>query len=297
MDDLIAALIRGCHLGSGIGLFGILAFAGVVGAPACRAAEAAGGASVEPLARQWLHGARWSGLAVAATSLLDLGRQATVVTENGWMASLAPPILGAVLTQTRYGRIWLMRLALLGGVMVVLAWRPSAGRGPDRRLAVALVLAGGSLAAVGAAGHAASARWWPWAAIGVDAVHLLATGAWLGGLVPFVLLLQWAGSAGDRVALAAAAAATRRFLSVGLTAMTILAGTGAFNLWEHVPSVPALLGTSYGHWLALKLGLWGLLLGIAARSRWVVKPAPAGRGEGRWRDRPGGHRGIRAGLA
>jgi len=172
MDDLIAALIRGCHLGSGIGLFGILAFAGVVGAPACRAAEAAGGASVEPLARQWLHGARWSGLAVAATSLLDLGRQATVVTENGWMASLAPPILGAVLTQTRYGRIWLMRLALLGGVMVVLAWRPSAGRGPDRRLAVALVLAGGSLAAVGAAGHAASARWWPWAAIGVDAVHL-----------------------------------------------------------------------------------------------------------------------------
>ena len=99
MDDLIAALIRGCHLGSGIGLFGILAFAGVVGAPACRAAEAAGGASVEPLARQWLHGARWSGLAVAATSLLDLGRQATVVTENGWMASLAPPILGAVLTQ------------------------------------------------------------------------------------------------------------------------------------------------------------------------------------------------------
>ena len=125
----------------------------------------------------------------------------------------------------------------------------------------------------------------------------LATRAWLGGLVPFVLLLQWAGSAGDRVALAAAAAATRRFLSVGLTAMTILAGTGAFNLWEHVPSVPALLGTSYGHWLALKLGLWGLLLGIAARSRWVVKPAPAGRGEGRWRDRPGGHRGIRAGLA
>jgi putative copper export protein len=57
-------------------------------------------------------------------------------------------------------------------------------------LQVAAVLAGGSLAALGAAGHAASAPSWPRLAIAVDATHLLATGAWLGGLVPFVLFLQ-----------------------------------------------------------------------------------------------------------
>jgi peroxiredoxin len=90
--------------------------------------------------------------------------------------------------------------------------------------------------------------------------------------VPFVLFLQWAGSSGDRVGLVAAAAAIRRFSGLGLVAMTILTGTGVFNLWEHVPSVPALLGTPYGHWLSVKLGVGGLLLGVAAGNRWIVKP-------------------------
>jgi putative copper export protein/mono/diheme cytochrome c family protein len=270
--DLVAVLVRLIHLASAVLLFGILAFAWLVGGPALRPDRAATSTRADALGRQWRRGARWTLLATVGSALLDLWRQSTVVTAQGWGASLTVPIVTAVLTQTRYGTIWLVRQALLGGVAVALGRRRWRRDGSDRRQGAAAVLAGASLAALAAAGHAASAPSWPPLAIAVDAAHLIATGAWLGGLLPFARLLLWAGAGRDREGLEVAAIATRRFSGLGLVAMTTLASTGVFNLWEHVPSIPALMGTAYGHWLSLKLGVWLLLLGTAAGSRWRVKP-------------------------
>jgi putative copper resistance protein D len=64
----------------------------------------------------------------------------------------------------------------------------------------------------------------------------------------------------------AAAAAAERFSRLGLAAVTTLAVTGAFAIWNQVGSVPAFLGTAYGRWLAVKLVLFATLIPLAARN-------------------------------
>src|SRR5262249_56362349 len=73
---------------------------------------------------------------------------------------------------------------------------------------------------------------------------------------------------GDR----AGGAMSRRFSVLGLGAVTTLPATGAYATWVQVASLPAFLGTGYGRWLLLKLGLFSILLGVAAVNLFVINP-------------------------
>jgi putative copper resistance protein D len=209
-----------------------------------------------------------------ACSLLDLWRQTAVATGTGLRASLTPAALGAVLLTTQYGAVWLARQALLvlaGGLLLLADEERDARDWLAHRLQ-----AGGlsalSLAIIGAAGHAASAQELPGVAIAVDAVHLLATGVWLGALGPLAVLLQQSRGLPEPTRTALAAVATRRFSRLGLASVLALVATGLFNTWEHVNSLPALVGTAYGRWLLLKVGLLLPLVVIAAVNHLVLKP-------------------------
>jgi putative copper resistance protein D len=103
-----------------------------------------------------------------------------------------------------------------------------------------------------------------------DGLHLLAAGAWLGGLVSLFYLVARAGksSAGD----AEAAYAALRFSAMGYIAVATLVGSGLLNSWYLVGSF-ANLATPYGQLLLVKLALFTGMLGFASVNRFLIVPA------------------------
>jgi copper transport protein len=115
-------------------------------------------------------------------------------------------------------------------------------------------------------------------AVGVDWLHLLATVAWVGGLL--ALAVTAAGAARHEAEAAALPHVPRRFSRLALTCVCVLAATGAYNAYLHVPSLASLAATQYGQVLLAKLGLIAMVLAIARVSRRRVealtRPGPPG---------------------
>ncbi len=103
-----------------------------------------------------------------------------------------------------------------------------------------------------------------------DAAHLLAAGAWIGGLVPLgSILLGY--SMGDSEPSVDVDRILLRFSSMGYVAVATLIASGLINSWLLVGSVSNLLTTLYGQILLVKLGLFGAMLALAAANRfWLV---------------------------
>ena len=203
----------------------------------------------------------WSALAVAIAS------------GAAWLALLAADIYGApvvavclhgglweVLTGTRFGAVWSGRLAIAAALALMLLW--PAARWLQLAAAAALIAL---LAFVGHAGatpgdagqlHLAS-----------DVVHLIAAGAWLGGLPPLALLLA---SAGQPKGLAGRAA--RRFSTLGIAGVAALLASGIVNSWMLLSGPRDLIATDYGRLLFLKIGLFVAMLAIAAVNRFHLTP-------------------------
>jgi len=106
--------------------------------------------------------------------------------------------------------------------------------------------------------------------IASDAAHLLAAGAWLGGLVPLgFILLEY--SRGDREPIVDVDRVLMRFSSMGYVAVVTLIVSGLVNSWFLVGSVSSLLKTPYGQILLGKLALFAAMLALAAANRfWLV---------------------------
>ena len=115
--------------------------------------------------------------------------------------------LTKLLTETRFGQVWLWRGALLLVAMLSLL-------SIDRRIAwIRLLAASAFLAAIAGVGHS-GARLGAigWLQLCADVAHLLAAGLWLGSLPALALLLM-------RREPARASDATRRFSSFGIVAI------------------------------------------------------------------------------
>src|SRR5262249_60622524 len=101
----------------------------------------------------------------------------------------------------------------------------------------------------------------------------------IGGLVPLTAFLArvraWF-SLGET-----AVCVVRRFSTLSLCCVSVLVVSGISNSWLLVGSIHAFFTTPYGRLLLLKLTLFGILIAIGARNRFLImaKPlrAPAGR--------------------
>ena len=93
-----------------------------------------------------------------------------------------------------------------------------------------------------------------------DVLHVLAACAWMGGLAGVLFL----GRRGGAASLGAdpLPGLVQAFSPVAVASVTILALTGVFASWAHVPSVGALLEDPYGRRLLLKLGFVAVVLGL-----------------------------------
>jgi putative copper resistance protein D len=273
--SILLALSRFVHLGSLALLLGAFAFLLVVARPAFRASGESAREELTRFDRRLLRLAVWSLLTAFVSAVLWLAIQTAEMSGRAFWQALRPEIVGTVLFQTQFGRVWQLRLALgvlLAGFLLFREGERDAKDWIALRLEGAL-LGGGLIAALTWAGHAAATEGTlrpPHLA--ADVVHLLATGVWLGGLLPLALLLRSARRSLTPMWATITREATRRFSLLGLVSVASLILSGLVNSWVLVGSIAGLVGTPYGRLLLVKLALLFLATALAAINLLYLKP-------------------------
>ncbi|MEV6580393.1 copper resistance protein CopC [Streptomyces sp. NPDC051582] len=259
-------------------LYGVLryvAYSGLallVGAAAFASVCWPAAGSVRPVRRTLALG--WVALTASTVALLLL--RGPYEAAGPLTSAFDVALLGRTVTG-RPGAALVARLLLLALAAVLFgrwARRPGAGD-PGVRVRMAGALLAAALAVTWAAAEHASAGIQVALAMPVAALHLLAMGVWLGGLVTLLLLLRRRGSEGREVP----ASAIGRFSALAFGAVAVLVGTGVYQSWRQVGSWQALSTTSYGKTLLVKVAAVVLVLCVASFSRrWtarLVHEAPA----------------------
>lgn len=272
MPELTIA-VRFLHLAASmlpLGIFTFLYLAGTLAAKRVGIPAQARFAEFEQ--SQWRILA-WSLAVILFSGLAAFALQAANMSGLPLAQSLTPGILAAVLA-TQYGKAWLLRQTLLFLLAIVTAQLMQPERRQTQRLRgagfglAAALLGAGALTGHAAAGDGALLL----LHLHMDALHLLAAGAWLGALVPLAQLLEACRYADAGWARALAQEAARRFSLLGLAAVGTLIFTGIFNAWMLVGDPEALVSTAYGRLLLIKLGLLVPLLALAATNLLYIRP-------------------------
>jgi copper transport protein len=144
---------------------------------------------------------------------------------------------------------------------------------PRRSTFIALgVVAAMAMLAHVLAGHAAAPSSFRWLNMLAQWVHMMAVGAWVGGLAWLLLGIRGAG----RVDRAEAVGRYSQIAAAGLGAVVV---TGLARASVEIASPASLLDTSYGRTLVAKLCLVALLAGLGALNRFRLVPALKARDE------------------
>jgi copper resistance protein D len=277
--------VRAVHFAATILAAGVVIFQFFVAEPAFRAANGDLDPSIGKLRCRWAWMV-WAGLAVAAISAAI------------WVVLLATEIYDApvgevwrnngvwtVATETRFGQVWSVRFAL----GVLLAAFMAAPIGPIIRSRfgwIAIILAVGVLIGPAWTGHAGAT---PGAvgqfALASDAMHLLAAGAWVGGLLPLAMLLDSSRREKSAGWAALTPEAVRRFSLLGMASVGLLLASGIINSWYEVGSIGNLFATTYGLLVLVKLGLFAAMVAFAAVNRLYFTPRLAAAGAARQLER------------
>src|SRR3984885_3049578 len=183
---------------------------------------------------------------------------------DDWNAAVDPDQIGAVLTDTAFGHVWTAHLFLAATLVTVGAF------GPRARWAGITTASGALLASLGLVGHAAMQT----GAEGVlhrgnHAVHLLTTGAWIGGLVPFAMCLS-AYRRDDLRKDAVRAMMSFSFWGQFIVAAIVL--SGAVNIALTSGRAPIPPTTPYRALLVAKIIIVGIMIALAIVNRYVLAP-------------------------
>ena len=131
-------------------------------------------------------------------------------------------MMGTVLFGTTFGKVWSVHLALVTGLTIV------AGLHRGHHSVSLVPLSAACLASLAGIGHTQTQDGVDFLVhTASDGAHLLAAGAWLGGLVPLLAIVQrsgaWTDSEIDTIRILA------RFSGMGYLAVGVLIATGAIN--------------------------------------------------------------------
>ena len=208
-----------------------------------------------------LSGVLWFVFAVASMSgtLADVGDR---------------EVLWTVVHDTNFGRVWTARL-VFSMIMVGLFWNRVVAKFGTLQDLIAPVLAAVLLISLAGVGHS-HIEDGAAGAIHVisDAAHLLAAGAWLGGLAPlgYILLLR-GRERGQGAQSSDLNEILLRFSGMGYVAVATLTGSGLLNGWFLIGDVSHLFATSYGQLLVVKLVLFAGMLTLAVSNRFWIVPS------------------------
>ncbi len=215
-------------------------------------------------------------LAAAVAALLSgvLWFVFSVANMSGTLAYVADrEVLWTVLNETTFGRVWTARMLLAIIVLGVVSRRFASTSGPQPDW-IRASLTGALLASLAGVGHSEIEE----GVAGVihvtsDAAHLLAAGAWLGGLLPLGLILAHYGRETDTARATDLDEVLLRFSGMGYVAVATLIGSGLLNSWFLIGSVSSLIATPYGQLLLVKLVLFAGMLALAVSNRFWIVPS------------------------
>jgi copper resistance protein D len=193
----------------------------------------------------------------------------TIAKMTGSLREAADPAaIASVLRETTFGQVWIARLALIVALLASVRGCKSSDH-PDW---ITAGISGVVLATLAGVGHTHVSDGAAYVIhVSADGAHLLAAGAWLGGLLPLANVLALAHRSPSAVHCAEARDVLQRFSGMGYTAVATLIGSGLINSWYLVGVVSALTTSLYGQLLILKLCLFGGMLALAALNRlWFV---------------------------
>ncbi|MGN6550031.1 MAG: copper homeostasis membrane protein CopD [Pararhizobium sp.] len=213
-------------------------------------------------------GRRLGGARVLAIALVVLAVVASLPAEtamiaDGWSSALDPQTLSSLLFATSLGRAGMIDAVAALLLLASLAL-------PARmRLRAVVLPAALALASLGFTGHAMIDE----GALGAlhranDILHVFASGAWVGALVPLAVILTRAG--GDRAT--EARLALERFSTAGrwAVALTVLTGLGnTLLVVGHLPSDP---GSPYQMLLVAKIAIVLLRIALASLNQFRFVP-------------------------
>ncbi|MGW8326842.1 copper resistance CopC/CopD family protein [Streptomyces sp. NPDC055897] len=271
-----AAVVPSQEVGGGLvgALYGIAryaAYAGFVlltGGAAFVLACWRRGATVGPVQRVVVGG--WLTMTAATLAMLLLrtpytgsGKLSDAFDLNGLRAVL----------ETKPGAALISRLLLLGAAALFVsvlfgAYAKRDDEAEKKDLSFGLAIGGtvvaAGLAATWALAEHASTGLQPGIAMPLDVLHLLAVATWLGGLTTLLVVLFRAPGI-ER-------AAVLRFSRIAFWSVAVLAATGVYQSWRQVGTWSALVDTTYGQLLLVKVGLVAVLVATASVSRrWTAR--------------------------
>ncbi len=262
-------IARGIHFASVFALFGASLF--------WFYAPASVSAGVAELPRSFIGTRRLLRVAAPVAAISGLAWLAGILVNMtsdpaapDWSGLRDPETLRLFFFETNFGVVSIVRLALLTAAVGVVAVRFT-----GRVLLIALVPIGGALlisqawlghAAEGGAGLKGAAM------IAAYGVHVLAAGAWAGGLAPLLLTLLEQRRAGKDPA-EENLKILHRFSAMGMAAVALIVCSGIVNAGFRVAgSFGRLFDTGYGDVLCAKLALVAIMLALAYINRFVVTP-------------------------
>jgi putative copper export protein/methionine-rich copper-binding protein CopC len=207
-------------------------------------------------------------LLLAGAAVLRLWFQSTAL--HGAARAWNTELLSIMLTDTGWGRAWLLQVFLFALLGMAIVWaRPRRDRAAVF-VAVPAVL--GLSAIPGLSGHAAGVTGIGGLAVVNDALHVTAAGTWLGTLAVLMIAaipaIRQLESERDR----AAADAVDRFSPLALICGSLVLLSGVLNAVMHLGSPAQLWSTGYGRTLLVKL-MFVAVVGIMGVVNWrIIRP-------------------------
>ena len=220
----------------------------------------------------------WSWVVLLVTTVLNLLFKAAAMADSSLLGAVNWPILNAVVTMSQYGRMWGygMVLILLSGILFWIYRRiwtsPQDSSKGLILLYIGIALSAFLLFTVSNSGHAAAVTEWKAVALGADAVHLLATAMWVGGLFYLFLLMRSLSNAEADIRARLMGAVIPRFSRMAQFCVGAILLTGTYTAWIHMPSWSAFVTTWWGLALLTKILLFLPLLALGAVNLLVIKP-------------------------
>jgi len=179
-------------------------------------------------------------------------------------------LLWRYLTLTQSGQVWLAR-EIYGALLLLLMALVTRTNARGNVLRAAALFALPLIVSRSLTSHAVAVREDTALAVSADALHLLATALWGGGLVALWHSLRFARIEGGESP-SLATAMVNRFSRLALVSVPLLIFSGLYQSWIHVGSFPTLYNTDYGKVLLLKLTFFALMLSIGAVNYFSAKP-------------------------
>jgi copper transport protein len=191
-------------------------------------------------------------------------------------ASIGPlaSTFSRLLSESSLGARWRAEATITTALVVLLAWsryRETHGTAAaaTRRLPFVGLIAGGLAVAdavsVGFGSHTGGSASPTTAGVVLRAAHLLAVGAWIGGVLAMSVTLALLARAPD-----ARAAVLRAFSGIAACGLVAVVVTGLLLSGAEVATVTALLSTWYGAFLIAKVALVGAVAVMGWRHRRVI---------------------------